>query len=257
MNRWTSALILAVALLVAPTARADDTFTFGGAEIELSGEWHLFVTIELASAPRQSRVPIEFRFTPRVVYDRTLAPGQSDPIVSSRVVVNAPPLVVERDVDFPVQGKTIASSTRFDFGVSRKLGFQAGEYSMEVCRSDGSCLDGPVTVALRGDNPIREAGAEPMKAGAAADASASAVAISSAPPVTGPAVQGATTRKPGGCGCEAAGASRPEDGALAIPILGFVAFAIGRRRSRSSDRVEVANVGEPLPERRAGKRSHP
>lgn len=121
---------------------------------EVSGAWHLYVSIELSHAPPIAHVPMKFHFTKLVVYERALVDNSKDPVLNKVPLVNQMPQVESLDVDFADGTGKIFKGTRFDFGLTRTRGFEAGEYKMQLRSSDGSDLGVAQHLTLRGDNPI-------------------------------------------------------------------------------------------------------
>src|SRR5687768_18008166 len=58
---------------------------------EVSGAWHLYVTIELPKAPLTAHQPMKFVFTKTAVYERSLVDGRNDPVVNVQTVSDPTP----------------------------------------------------------------------------------------------------------------------------------------------------------------------
>jgi MYXO-CTERM domain-containing protein len=121
---------------------------------EVAGAWHIFVSIELSSPPSLAHVPMKFSFTKLVEYERALVDGHTDPVMNRTVLTGQMPQVITQDVDFADGTGKIFKGTRFDFGVTRAVGFVAGEYKIQLRTSDGTEVGGPVNITLKGDNPV-------------------------------------------------------------------------------------------------------
>ena len=121
---------------------------------EVSGAWHVFVTIELPRAPATAHVPLKFLFTKEMVYERALVDGHSDPVINRTALSNQTPSIESLDVDFADGSGKIFKGTRFDFGLTRQRGYEAGEYKVQVRTSDGVDIGGTQRVTLNGDNPV-------------------------------------------------------------------------------------------------------
>lgn len=124
-----------------------------GEASEVSGAWHIFVTIQLPKPPPIAHQPLKFLFTKVAVYERSLVDGKPDPVMNKVALSNQTPSIETLDVDFADSSGKIYNQTRFDFGLTRTRGFEAGEYKMQVRTSDGTDIGTPQMIALKGDNP--------------------------------------------------------------------------------------------------------
>src|SRR5262249_11525856 len=114
------------------------TFRLKNNEVqEVSGAWHLYVTIELPKAPPTAHQPMRFLFTKTMVYERALIDGHAEPVLNRQALQNQSPSVESLDVDFADPSGKIFKGTRFDFGLTRTRGYEAGEYTVELRTSDG------------------------------------------------------------------------------------------------------------------------
>ena len=155
-------LLLAVALaclglvtLFANDASALGTFKLKSSEAqEVSGAWHIYVTIELPKAPLTAHQTMKFNFTKTVAYERALIDGHNEPVLNRQPLQNQSPSIESLDVDFADPSGKIFKGTRFDFGLTRNRGYEAGEYKVEVKTSDGSSVGNSATLILKGDNPV-------------------------------------------------------------------------------------------------------
>jgi hypothetical protein len=112
------------------------------------------VNIELNSAPTMAHVPMKFVFTKLVVYERALVDGQKDPVINKQPLTGQTPSSESLDVDFADgTGKTF-KGTRFDFGITRDRGYEAGEYKVQLRTTDGVDVGASQSLILKGDNPV-------------------------------------------------------------------------------------------------------
>lgn len=151
------ALLAAVATLLSfpRAAQAVGTFKLRSTEVnEVSGAWHLYVTIELPKAPLTAHQSMKFLFTRTMVYERALIDGHNEPVINRQPLQNQTPSVESLDVDFADPSGKIFKGTRFDFGLTRARGYEAGEYKVEVRTSDGTTIGAPAHLILKGDNPV-------------------------------------------------------------------------------------------------------
>ncbi len=224
---------------------------------EVSGAWHIYVNIEMSAAPAMAHVPMKFLFTKNVVYERSLIDGSKDPVVNRTPISGQMPQVESLDVDFADGSGKVFKGTRFDFGVTRTRGFEAGEYKVEVKTSDGITLGGAATLILKGDNPVVDRrsitfnakdpkikkidavdGGQQAKNDVEANTGGmnEVTPTGSAAPFIPASAYNATDEekikdKPGGCGCDVPGLSRTSIAGLAIPALALLLLARRRRGS--------------------------
>lgn len=268
------AFVAAIAALLAFPQRADaaGTFKLRSTEAnEVSGAWHLYVTIELPKAPLTAHQSMKFLFTKTAVYERSLVDGRNDPVMNRQSLQGQTPSTESLDVDFADPSGKIFKGTRFDFGLTRTRGYEAGEYKVEVRTSDGTTIGSPATLILKGDNPVVDrrsiafnAKEKSIKKVDAYDAGAK-VAMNDDPPPSNPNLNGPAEvtpvgtatgfvpeegfqetdeekikTRPKGCGCEVVGqplASGPGAALFFLtPIAGIALVAVRRRASRRSRR---------------------
>jgi hypothetical protein len=130
------------------------TFKLKNNEVtEVSGAWHLYVTIELPKAPPTAHQPMRFLFTKTMVYERALIDGHAEPVLNRQALQNQSPSVESLDIDFADPSGKIFKGTRFDFGLTRTRGYEAGEYTVELRTSEGYTVGGKANLILKGDNP--------------------------------------------------------------------------------------------------------
>lgn len=146
---------LALVTTFALDAKAVGTFKLKSTEAqEVSGAWHIYVTIELPKAPLTAHQSMKFLFTKTMAYERALIDGHNEPVVNRQALQNQTPNVESLDVDFADPSGKIFKGTRFDFGLTRTRGYEAGEYKVEVKTSDGVAIGTPQNLILKGDNPV-------------------------------------------------------------------------------------------------------
>ena len=107
-------LAVLVGLLASRDARAAGSFKLKSNEVnEVSGGWHLYVTIELPKAPLTAHQAMKFLVTKRVVYERSLVDGRSKPVLNRTPLENQTPSTESLDVDFDdASGKTFTDLVR-------------------------------------------------------------------------------------------------------------------------------------------------
>src|ERR1700761_4236042 len=92
---------LALVTLFARDALAVGTFKLKSTEAtEVSGAWHLYVTIELPKAPLTAHQSMKFLFTKTMAYERSLIDGHAEPVLNRQALQNQTPSVESLDVDF-------------------------------------------------------------------------------------------------------------------------------------------------------------
>jgi len=222
---------------------------------EVSGAWHLYVSIELSSAPAIAHVPMKFHFTKLVVYERALVDNSKDPVVNKVPLTNQMPQVESLDVDFADGTGKIFKGTRFDFGLTRTRGFEAGEYKMQLKTADGVDVGTAQNLTLKGDNPVVDRrsltfnakephikkvdtgvdGGQTAKNDVEANVQTNEVTpVGSAAPFISKEAFDKTPEeeikeKPGGCGCMASGLDPLAGAPIAAPLLATL-FLLRRRR---------------------------
>ncbi len=262
------ALLAAIATLISfpRAAHAVGTFKMKSPEVnEVSGAWHIYVTIELPKAPLTAHQSMKFLFTKTMVYERSLIDGHNEPVINRQALENQTPSIESLDVDFADPTGKIFKGTRFDFGLTRTRGYEAGEYKVEVRTSDGTTIGQAAKLILKGDNPVVDRRAiafnakeKSIKKVDAYDAGANQAKNDEEPVAAannGPAevtpVGTATgfvpaegmqetdeekiKTRPKGCGCETVGSERLGPSAalfFLVPVLGIGIFAVRRRAAR-------------------------
>jgi hypothetical protein len=200
---------------------------------------------------------MKFMFTKNVVYERSLVDNSKDPVTNRTPLTGQPPQVESLDVDFADGSGKVFKGTRFDFGVTRTRGFEAGEYKMELKTADGIQIGAAQTLILKGDNPVVDRrsitfnakdpkikkvdavdGGQVAKNDVEANTGGmnEVTPTGSAAPFIPASAYNATEEekikdKPGGCGCDVPGLSRGEMTGLAIPALALLLLLRRRRGS--------------------------
>ncbi len=142
-------------MLAAGSARAATSFKLKSTEVaEVSGAWHIFVTIELSRPPPIAHTPIKFLFTPTAVFERSLVDNHEGPVTNRQSLAGQTPKIESLDVDFADGSGKIFKGTRFDFGLTRERGYVAGEYKVQVRTSDGTDIGTSANITLKGENPV-------------------------------------------------------------------------------------------------------
>jgi MYXO-CTERM domain-containing protein len=254
---------LALLTTFAGDASAAGTFKLKSTEAtEVSGAWHLYVTIELPKPPLTAHQSLKFLFTKTMAYERALIDGHSEPVLNRQALQNQTPSVESLDVDFADPSGKIFKGTRFDFGLTRTRGYEAGEYKIEVKTSDGTSIGSPQNLILKGDNPVvdrraiafnaKESGVKKVEGydggvkPASADDNTPAASDSMGEVTPTGTAQGFVPKegfektseeeiktRPKGCGCSVPG--RVDAGALfwLAPLAGVLVLARRRRRARA------------------------
>jgi MYXO-CTERM domain-containing protein len=258
-------LLLALACLALVTAFARDAAAIGTFKLksneatEVSGAWHIYVTIELPKAPLTAHQTMKFNFTKTMAYERALVDGRSEPVLNRQALQNQTPTVESQDVDFADPSGKIFKGTRFDFGLTRTRGYEAGEYKVEVKTADGVTVGSPTNLILKGDNPVVDRRAiafnakdssvkkvEAHDAGAKKDDDNTPAANNNMGEVTptGTAApfipkegfektsEEEIKQRPGGCGCDVPGTT-PVGALLWLAPLAAIGALARRRRSRA------------------------
>lgn len=267
---WAALLLTAVLFIVGDASAAGGS---GSAKLknhevqEVSGAWHIFVTLELPKPPPIAHVPMRFVFTKTAVYERSLTDNSKDPVVNRQALANQPPTSESLDVDFANPQGKIFKGTNFDFGLTRVRGYEAGEYKLQIRTSDGIDIGGPMNLTLKGDNPVvdrRSITFEAKKKGIekvgddtnkppkqenddtpATNYTGEVAPVGSAAPFIPASAYDATEEekikeKPGGCGCSVPGLEGKSPEFSGLTVLSALAFAVGlvgsaaRRRARRS-----------------------
>jgi MYXO-CTERM domain-containing protein len=249
------ALFAAVVLLAPRPARAGGTVSVTDLQPkEEDGRWKLKMTMNYGGVPATAHVPMLFTFTLTVLYERTLLDKTGDkPQLTKQSMANQPPINESMDVGFSDASGKLFNITKFDFVIRRDHGFEAGEYSLKITRSnDGVQMGQPMRLILQGDNVIVDRRAmvfsgekKPKKADAAdgekkdppSNDAASPEPPAGEGPNDGPPVETPppVTPKQGGCGCRVAEAADPT-GAFALALMGLAAITLRRSRRRSRRR---------------------
>lgn len=82
-------------------ASAGGTYRLRSTEVQESGgQWHLYLAIDLSSAPPLPHMPMKFMFTELTQYERALTDNSKDPVLNRIPIQNALPKTESLDVDF-------------------------------------------------------------------------------------------------------------------------------------------------------------
>lgn len=252
--RLFAAVSFAALVLVLPAlARAGGTVSVTDLQPkEDDGKWKLKMTMNYGATPPTAHIPMLFTFTPTMLYERTLTDkSPNTPVINRIPLSNQQGIPASMDVGFSDASGKVFAITKFDFVIRRDQGFEAGEYTLVITRSnDGAQMGSQLRVVLQGDNPIVDRRAivfsgekkkDKPKADAPSDdktdapsadpppSDAPSDAPSDTPVETPPAVE----PKQGGCGCRVADSGAPASLPL-IAAAGALAFALRRRRSPRS-----------------------
>jgi MYXO-CTERM domain-containing protein len=225
---------------------------------EVSGGWHLYVTIELPKAPLTAHQPMKFMFTKTAEFERALVDGHDGPVMNKTPLRDQAPSTESLDVDFADPSGKIFKGTRFDFFLTRTRGYVAGEYTMEVRTSDGITIGAKSNITLKGDNDVVDrraitfnANSKSIKKVEGYDGGANQ-AKNDDTPASNNMGNGEVTptgsgtpfipkegynetdeekikTRPKGCGCEVVG-TRSELALGLLPLAGIAIFAARRRR---------------------------
>ena len=251
---------LALVMMFARDAHAVGTFKLKSTEAsEVSGAWHIYVTLELPKAPLTAHQSMKFLFTKTMAYERALIDGHSEPVLAKQSLQNQTPSVESLDVDFADPSGKVFKGTRFDFGLTRARGYEAGEYKIEVKTSDGTSIGSPQNLILKGDNPVvdrramafnaKEPGVKKVAGydgGTGPDTSDNGPAAANnmgevAPSGTAqPFIpkegydktsEEEIKQRPKGCGCDVPGGTNVGTLAWLLPLAGLGLVAVRRRKS--------------------------
>jgi hypothetical protein len=244
-------LVLLAISLFAVDAAAYGTYRLRSTEAnEAGGQWHIYLRIDLPSAPSLPHMPMKFNFTELTEYERALTDNSKDPVVNRIPMQNQLPKIESLDVDFADGTGKIFKTTNYDFSLTRARGYEAGEWKMQVKTSDGQDVGTAQTVTLHGDNPVvdrrsisfaakpkekkKDAGAE-VAQNDTAPTSTDVAAVGTPPPFVPPEGFQKTDEeqihtKPGGCGCDVPGTTQS---GLAVLVTGFALGLLALRRKRA------------------------
>ncbi|HSO36021.1 MAG TPA: hypothetical protein VLT33_26015 [Labilithrix sp.] len=252
---------LALVTMFARDAHAVGTFKLKSTEAsEVSGAWHIYVTLELPKPPLTAHQSMKFLFTKTMAYERALIDGHAEPVLNRQALQNQTPSVESLDVDFADPSGKVFKGTRFDFGLTRARGYEAGEYKVEVKTSDGTTVGAPQNLILKGDNPVvdrraiafnaKEPGVKKVEGydggtgpkgsddGPAANNNMGEVAPSgTAQPFIPKEGYEKTSeeeikQRPKGCGCDLPGGVDPGALSWLVPLAGLGLAVTRRRRAR-------------------------
>jgi hypothetical protein len=227
---------------------------------ESGGQWHIYVAIDLPSAPALPHSTMKFIFTELTQYERALTDNSKDPVLNRMPLQNQLPKTESLEVDFADATGKIFKSTRYDFSLTRARGYEAGEYKFQLRTSDGTDVGSSSTIILKGDNPIvdrrsitftantkkgngkdKDAGTEvAQNDNNAGPASTEVQATGTAPPFVPPEAFNKTPEEEqvhghggGCCGGSMVASSAPRSNAALVALsLGTLVLVHRRRRKR-------------------------
>jgi MYXO-CTERM domain-containing protein len=251
------ALVLLAILLFPASALA-----FGNVQVkstsleEVDGRWKLEMDINYGSTPPMGHIPFDLVFTLNTYYEYSITDTDKEPVIRPKPMVNQQPQREGVDIAFADARNKIWPRTKFQIGIKRDRGFEAGEYTLQIKRADdGAILGQPIRLKLMGKNKLvdrraivftapppktKDAGAPSSEADAAAseprEEPAEAKSEEPSPADDTAAAPPAVEPRPGshGCGCRTAASSNA--GAAALLLAGLGAAVLARRRVRSRAR---------------------
>lgn len=252
LARIVAVLFAVTLLLPAGLARAAGSATLTDLQPkEDDGKWKLKMSMSYGGTPPTAHIPMNFTFTPTVLYERSLNDkSPKTPVLTKIPLSNQEPIIKSMDVGWSDPSGKIYTTTKFDFLIRRDHGFEAGEYTLVITRAnDGAQMGSQIRLVLQGDNPIvdrraivfsgekKEKKADPAAPTdkpedtpstdpAPGDPTATDPGPSSDAPVETPPV---VEPKQGGCGCRLADPA-PGSGLGLFAAAGLAALAIRRRR---------------------------
>jgi len=246
--------IVAITMLFSVDAMAYGTYRLRSTEVqEAGGSWHLYLAIDLPSAPALPHSTMKFMFTELTQYERAQTDASKDPVLNRIPIQNALPKTESLEVDFADATGKIFKSTRYDFSLTRARGYEAGEYKFQLRTSDGSDVGSSATVILKGDNPVvdrrsitfsaktkeKDKDAGLTVAENTGPASTEVTPVGTAPPFVPPEAfqktdeeQIHTSGQGGCCGSSMVASQAPTRNAAIIALTIGIGLLVRRRRSR-------------------------
>jgi hypothetical protein len=259
-------VVSALALAFAAITFATTAFAAGSARLktpeatEVSGAWHIFVTIELPKEPSTPHVPMRFVLQKTAVYERSLTDNSKEPVNNRMTLQNQTPTTESLDVDFANPQGKVFKGTNFDFGLTRTRGYEAGEYVLQIRTPDGIDVGGKMTLTLKGQNDVvdrrsitfdaKKPGIKKIDDGADAGPKVAkndtkdsplpsqevAPSGSAAPFIPADAYnktpEEEIKEKPHGCGCTVPGLASTTNSLVGLVGLGAAAMLVALRRTR-------------------------
>jgi MYXO-CTERM domain-containing protein len=207
--------------------------------------------------PPTAHIPMNFSFTPTMLYERSLTDkSPNTPVITKIPLSNQQPIIKSMDVGFSDPTGKIFTTTKFEFIIRRDHGFEAGEYTLVINRSnDGAQMGQQIRIVLQGDNEIVDRRAivftgekkkekkadpaadekkdDPAASDPAASDPAASEPVADTPTETPPPVE----PKQGGCGCRVS-EPPPAPGLALFAGAGLLAFAARRRASSRGRSLE-------------------
>ena len=244
-------VILAISLF-AVDAAAYGTYRLRSTEAnEAGGQWHIYLRIDLPSAPSLPHMPMKFSFTELTEYERALTDASKDPVINRIPMQNQIPKVESLDVDFADSTGKIFKTTNYDFSLTRARGYEAGEWKFQLRTADGTDVGQPQTITLHGDNPVvdrrsisfsakpkekKDAGTEVAQNDTnTAPTTTEVTPVGTAPPFVPPEGFQKTDEeqihtKPGGCGCDVPGSTQSGI-AIFVTAIGLATLVLRKKRA--------------------------
>ncbi len=244
-----------VIVLFSVPAFAFGTVTLKSANLdEVDGRWKLEMEINYGSTPEMGHIPFDFVFTMNTYYEYSITDTDKEPVIRPKPMVNQPPTRESVDIDFADARNKIWPRTKFQIGIKRDRGFEAGEYTLVIKRaSDGATMGQPMKLRFNGKNKLVDRRAIVFGGPSGKDADAGAkkddkgkaeeTKKDEAEPKTEETPTEAKTEEPAaapppvekragshGCGCRAAGSSSSPIAAAALATLAAIVLAARRRR---------------------------
>ena len=246
-----------VIVLFSVPAFAFGTVTLKSANLdEVDGRWKLEMEINYGSTPEMGHIPFDFVFTMNTYYEYSITDTDKEPVIRPKPMVNQPPTRESVDIDFADARNKIWPRTKFQIGIKRDRGFEAGEHTLVIKRaSDGATMGQPMKLRFNGKNKLVDRRAVVFGGPSGKDADAGAkkddkdkdkaeeTKKDEAAPTNEETPTEAKTEEPAaapppvekragshGCGCRAAGSTSSPTAAAALATLAAVMLAARRRR---------------------------
>lgn len=248
-------VLLGALLTLATLVLTSNALAFGTVQIkstsleEVDGRWKLEFDINYGSTPSMGHIPFDFVFTLNTYYEYSITDTDKEPVIRPKPMVNQTPQRESVDIDFADAKNKIWPRTKFQIAIKRDRGFEAGEYTLQIKRSDdGAILGQPIRLKFNGKNKLVDRRAvvfaAPEKKGkdaGAADPDGAAPEKKEEPAETKseePAAADETPKGPPaepppkshGCGCRLAERSEGPAAAMGIALLGIALLGWRMRR---------------------------
>jgi MYXO-CTERM domain-containing protein len=244
------ALVMLATVLLSSTALA-----FGNVQVkntnpeEVDGRWKLEMDINYGSNPPMGHIPFDFVFTLQTYYELSITDTDKEPVVRPKPMQNQTPQRESVDIDFADAKNKIWPRTKFQIAIKRDRGFEAGEYTLQIKRTDdGAILGQPIHLRFNGKNKlvdrravvfaapekkIKDAGAADPD-GAAPEKKDEPAAPKNDEPTPGDDTPKGPPAEPPpkshGCGCRLSDAPRAPAAAIALAFFGLALLGLRSRR---------------------------